>query len=382
MLKTSELERLIIIQQSEKTLEEQNHSMVDWWLRLCNTTPAEHSLINQPCSYNSTLSVHTWDELQAMVRSKLPYQGGLCIDNWEMNLDGYHLYLDKNATELIYKICEKEIDDDTLIITSVVEHPAVKGAIESLNRTNVDHVILNYYNGINELNISQVKEACDKKNYKKAFVMIIGTQVTTGEVTPQKFFTKLKKYLTEKGIETVMAIDDCQGMYLVPRNYNIFDYVIYTAHTLVREHHMGMLWSKKELDFGLQKEGWLTQYYNKLRVMLKFRNAFNNFSYAMREEFRELYRPYITAVTDSVPFIFSIKVDCQPSAVFNKYTSDTWLKEYEIKLESDNDKWFYIKMRAAQYIATPEKLLKAIPLVKMLLNNVIDYKESINDYNC
>jgi hypothetical protein len=58
------------------------------------------------------------------------------------------------------------------------------------------------------------------------------------------------------------------------------------------------------------------------------------------------------------------------------------LKEYEIKLESDNDKWFYIKMRAAQYIATPEKLLKAIPLVKMLLNNVIDYKESINDYNC
>ena len=382
MLKTSNKTEQILNIATENTseIDVKDHNMIDWWFRLCSITPEEHELINKPCNYNKVTSINSWDTLQELVRSQLPYAGGFDNKEWDMNLTGYNLYLGKSATELINKVCDKHITDDTLVITSIVEHPAVKDAVERLGRTNKDHVILDYINGIQNLNISQVVEACEKKKYKKAFVLIIGTQVTTGEVTPQKFFIKLKDYLESQGIDTVMAIDDAQGMYLVPRNYNIFDYVIYTAHTLVREHLMGMLWSKEKVDFGVQYSGWLAQYLNKLKVMLKFQEKYNSFSDVMKDELREyLYRSDINYVADSVPYIFSIRVDCPPNFIYNNYMVDKWLSEYEVKLESDSPEWFYIKLRAAQYITTPEKLTKAIPLIKKLLDKVIDYKENLND---
>ena len=113
---------------------------------------------------------------------------------------------------------------------------------------------------------------------------------------------------------------------------------------------------------------------------MKFQDKYNSFSDVLNDEFREyLYRSDINYVADSVPYIFSIKVDCPPQFIYNDYTVDEWLSEYEVKLESDNSDWFYIKLRAAQYITTPEKLIKAIPLIKGLLDKVIDYKENLND---
>jgi hypothetical protein len=113
---------------------------------------------------------------------------------------------------------------------------------------------------------------------------------------------------------------------------------------------------------------------------MKFQDKYNSFSDVLNDEFREyLYRSDINYVSDSVPYIFSIKVDCPPQFIYNDYTVDEWLSEYEVKLESDNSDWFYIKLRAAQYITTPEKLTKAIPLIKGLLDKVIDYKENLND---
>ena len=371
------------VQQAVSSLENTEHSLVNWWLKLGDITPEEHTLINQPCDYNRMLSKTEWAQLQERMRLYLPYQGGFNNDIWDINLNGYNLYLGKGATELIYEIFKKEVDDDTLIITSVVEHPAVNEAIERLGRTGKDHVCINYENGIRELNISQVINACENKKYTKAFVMIIGTQVSTGEITPQKFFIKLKNYLVSQGIQTTMAIDDVQAMYMVPRNYNIFDYAIFSAHILVRPFVMGLVWSKKELDFGNQYAGWLQQFLPKLKIMLRFQQKFNSFSEVLKDEFREyLYKDYIQYVSDSVPYIFSIKVDCPPRLIYSLYDKDAWLSDYEVKLESSSiatNESFYIRLRAAQYITTPEKLINAIPQIKKMLDTVIDYKENIND---
>ena len=372
------------IQQPIDCLDNKEHNLVEWWLQLGDITPKEHAIINQPCNYNKMLTVDTnWEEVQERMRLYLPYQGGFNNNSWDINLNGYNLYLGKGATELIYEIFKKEVDDNTLIITSVVEHPAVNDAIERLGRTGIDHVRINYENGIRELNISQVMNACKSKQYKKAFVMIIGTQVSTGEITPQKFFIKLKNYLESQGIQTTMAIDDVQGMYLVPRNYNIFDYAIFSAHILVRPFVLGLVWSKKKLDFGYQYTGWVQQLLPKLKIMLKFQQKFNTFSEVLKDEFREyLYRDDIQYMSDSVPYIFSMKVKCPPRVIYSLYDKDAWLEDYEVKLESDNiltNESFYIRLRAAQYITTPEKLVRAIPQIKKMLDNVIEYNGSIND---
>jgi hypothetical protein len=40
-------------------------------------------------------------------------------------------------------------------------------------------------------------------------------------------------------------IDDVHGMFLIPRDYSIFDYILYTAHSLIPNYEMGFLISKK-----------------------------------------------------------------------------------------------------------------------------------------
>ena len=173
MLNTSnKIKQLLNIDlQQEHIQESKEHNLVDWWFRLNSITPEEHALINKPCNYNKITSINSWETLQELVRMQLPYEGGFVNEEWERNLEGYHLYLGKSATDLINKICDKHIKDDVLVITSIVEHPAVRDAVERLGRTNKDHVILDYINGIQNLNISQVIEACENKKYKKAFVL-------------------------------------------------------------------------------------------------------------------------------------------------------------------------------------------------------------------
>lgn len=294
------------------------------------------------------------------------------------SLDNHNLYVDENATALINAIFNKHVDENTIVITSNVEHNAVEDNLRKIQCKNLDFIRIKYHNDITSINLTQIKQAIQRKKYLKAFVYIIGTQITTGEVTPQEFYIKIKEYLESKGIQTIMVIDDVHGMYLHPRDYTMFDYVICTAHALIRRWDMGMIWSKTKESFGIINCQWLKGYNDRLKMLMLNKDKFYTFSSVLKEEFNQyLLYPYIEYIPDSVQYIFSVKVIAPPRYI---YSQKTWekLAKLEVRLETqsyDKDNIFYIRMRASQYITFPELLSSAIKEVKDILDKVIEYKE-------
>ena len=347
------------------------NSLVTGWISHNNFSYEKLEFLNAfcPTDIEWRYNVKEWEKLEKKLRTFIPMG---------YTLNHHHLYVHRTATDLINGLFDKHVDEETLIITSVVEHEAVEKNLARLNRDGVDHIRLHYYNGIKSLNLSQVKQVIQNKPYKKAFVYIIGTQITTGEVTPEAFYVKLKEYLECQGIKTIMVTDDVHGMYLYPRDYSIFDYVICTAHALIRRWDMGLMWSKTEENFGLHCCHWLSGYIQRLDMILKSQSKLFQFSNVMEETFIQyLSLPYIEYMSNSVPHIFSIRVNARPKLI---YTPEEWktLAGLEVRLETQNyekDNIFYIRMRASQYITFPGLLHPAIVKVRELLERVINVKE-------
>ena len=350
------------------------NKLTEWWVNYQALSEQELDTINQHCPYDNRLEDKArWDKAEYKMKSMVPLGD---------TLKGHQLYIAENATSFINYLFDKHLDNNTLLVTSTVEHDSVRKAVKEHNRENNDHVCLRYTKGIDSLNISKVAEAIQSKKYTKVFVYIIGTQITTGEITSQKFYEKLKSYIESQGLEVVMVIDDVHGLFLLPRDYSIFDYVICTAHALIRCWDMGIMFSKTPETYGNKYYNWLEIYNDLLNLMLSKSNKLACFSNVMKEEFIEyLSNTYIELIPDSVSHIFSLKVYCKPKLA---YTQELWQKfaDNEVRLETasyDNDDMFYIRMRASQFITFPEMLFNAIPLIKELLNHIIELRELLGN---
>lgn len=354
-----------------------NSTTAEWWNNYLPFNEYELEILNKfaPHTRGDKLCLTNpnsewWQTELYRIRHNIPCSKGL----------GTNLVLAETATFLIDQLFNKYLDDNTLLITSVVEHEAVDKNVERFNRQDKDHVRMHYYNGTKALNLSQVKEALRKKHYKKAFVYIIGTQITTGEITPTAFFIKLKEFLNSQNIESVMVLDDVHGMFLVPRDYSIFDHVIFTAHALIRRWDMGMCWSKEPIYMGCHALNWLTEYNSLLSFFLTRKDKLLMFSQVMEEEYAKyLSSPLFEYKSDSAPHIFSIKVNFPPRLAYSK---DKWQEfaDKEVRLETrdyEHDNIFYIRMRGSQFITFPELYPEAVRMVGELLDRVTSLNEDM-----
>ena len=346
------------------------NKLTKWWIDFQALTEQELEAINQHCPHQERLEDKArWEKSEELLRGLVPMTN---------TLKNHRLYVEENATSFINYLFDKYLDDSTLLVTSTVEHDSVRKAVVNYNRVNKDHVCFRYFQGIDSLNLSPIIDALQNKPYRRVFVYIIGTQITTGEWTSQKFYEKLREYVTSKGLELVMVIDDVHGLFLVPRDYSNFDYVISTAHALIRNWDMGIMWSKTHETYGETYYNWLETYNDLLKLVLTKQTKLSYFSQVMKEEFMEyLSNPYIELIPDSVPHIFSLKIHCQPRFA---YTHEFWqeLADNEVRLETMNydvDDLFYIRMRGSQFITFPDMVEKAVELTKQLLNKVIMLKE-------
>lgn len=342
---------------------------LSWWLYKDGFKDEDLEYLNDfcPSDISPTYDMQGWLDLTEQLKKYIP------LGN---TLNDHILYVHKTASDFINYLFDKYVVNDTLLITSVVEHETVEKNIARLDRDGKDHIRMHFYNGMKTLNLAQVREVLRVKKYKKAFVYIIGTQITTGEITPQRFYEKLRSFLIDNGVEPIMVIDDVHGMYMVPRDYSMFDYVICTAHALIRRWDMGLMWSKTNEECGYHCCDWLLGYINRLDLIMKCKEKLFQFSNVMNEELVE-YLPYVEYISNSVPNIYSLKVNVPPRFI---YSLEEW-KEFanlEVRLETQNynkDNIFYIRMRASQYITFPELLRPAVEKVKKLIEKVILLKE-------
>lgn len=99
-----------------------------------------------------------------------------------INSKNRYIRFDESGTAIIRKIFKKEVDDDTLVITTNYEHTAVQECVQNCNNV--------YKFDMDKIRNYKTNEVMFlAKKYKKVFVYIIGTSLASGEIIPQLFLT-------------------------------------------------------------------------------------------------------------------------------------------------------------------------------------------------
>ncbi len=271
-----------------------------------------------------------------------------------------NLVFDDSGTALIEQVFEREVDDDTLVISTQYEHGSVRKCLE-----NCKNVL--FVQSEQDIRSYKTKEIVQKtKGYKKVFVYIIGTQLSTGEITPQNFYVELKKELEEHNVNFKIMIDDVHGMFLLPRDYSIYDYVLYTAHSLVPEYDMGMMITKED-GYGIKAYNWAKEYLRRLDIILQNRYKMSLFKNIMIQYFSKLvadtsvFRLY----SQTVDHIFSIETKGM------KYTQAEWdkLDSYKIRVSEHDNYMGFIRIRYQEFVRHPkEKALEGLKLLLKIIN--------------
>lgn len=343
-------------------------SLTQWWINYKPLSKEEFDKVqitrdNLPQYGKLDLPAYgdiNWDCLTEELRQRVPLKESLA---------NHTLYVGNSGTEMIDALFDKYINDNTLLVTTEIEHTAVKANIEKYNLA--DKCVM-----INPMSLYDVRSEfkhVDLSKYTRAFVYIIGTNLTNGNVTPQQYYTDIKGYLESKGIQTILTIDDVHGFYLIPRDYTIFDYVINTGHVLTRRFDMGMLWSKTEEKFGKFYDNWLRTYINSLDIMLERKDKLHYWNRVMRNEFNDVVinsNKLVQFVTDGAEHIFTLKVNCPPKYIYTEEDSLRIEREKEIKLDDpkdNNSDFFYIRIRASAFTVHPEELEEVLDIIKSIL---------------
>ena len=273
--------------------------------------------------------------------------------------------------DFIHMIFDKYVDDDTLVITSHYEHTSVKEHLAKCK-----NVIKFNMQEMRSLNVS--KAILEAKKYKKAFVYIVGTNITTGEITPQDFFIKLKTELDNYNIQYKMMCDDVHGMFLTPRDYSIFDYVLYTAHSLVSAYECGILIQKgRQPEFGELVYNWGYNYLDRLDIILARRVKLFMFKHIMTERFRKLLtNPRLSLYSDTSQHIFSIKTQ-------DIYISqETWeeMNNYFIRFGEHRMRENQVRMRCQEFLKqTPEEIIEGCNKFENLMLTLLEEADETMD---
>ena len=308
--------------------------LIKWYYNSSPFTEDEKVLLNTLRTPDIEYNDIDYKELTQQYFDRMPF----C----NLTSNDHFIAFDESGTAFIDKIFEREVDDDTLVISTTYEHTSVQKCLAVVK----NKILLNSDRDIRAYNINPLIE--EAKKYKKVFVYIIGTQLSTGEITPQLFYEKLKEAFVSNNI---VMIDDVHGMFMTPRDYRIFDYVLYTAHSLVTEYNMGLLITK-EYMFGKRAYNWGKEYLEKLDIILKRRLKMLQFKNIIIQYLNE----YLSDTNMFRLFNFTSDHIFAVETVGLEYDTDTWekLDLYKIRVSEFKMVKNWIRIRFQEFTRLSE----------------------------
>ena len=330
---------------------------LDWWINSDPFTKDELEIIRKERS-TEIITSKNFNKLADKFFNKIPYN--------KLSTKTHEISFAIHATTLIQLLFKKYVDDDTLVICTDGEHNSAKSCIEKSKNV----FYLSYNKDILQDSKQSIKKIIEEsKKYKKVFVYIIGTQISNGVITPQLFFENLKKAFVEHNIQHILTIDDVHGMFLVPRDYSIFDYIIYTAHVLTLHYDMGICINKLGLTrVGYKIYNWLEDYIKNLDIILKRSTKLYTFKPILFEVFsRFLVFKNFHMPEYGSPQIFSPYFICDDKTKNEMLKKN--MKQYNISLELCEDNKVLIRNRIGEMIIyTQEDVLKYLKGLDILYN--------------
>ena len=191
------------------------------------------------------------------------------------------LSVDTRATLLIQKLFNKYVDDDTLVITTGSEHGSVRQELSKCK-----NVIAPICRGVLRQDVDLELEC---KHFKKAFIYMIALSVGDDHYLYNCDVKHIQEILRNNNVEFVTVLDAVQECFLLPRDFSIYDFVIGTAHALIPEYNMGMLFGtdKMSCDYA---GNWISDFTNKLKMLFENKSLLYMFNNVMSQTLSDVTR--------------------------------------------------------------------------------------------
>lgn len=254
-----------------------NPAPMQWWLNQVQLNHEEHQQIEEGCKFIQKLNkdIHDLDNHHVESAFSLNYihlKNELLKLSLGYNIDfyDYDVILKKRSTIHIRELFAKHVDDDTLVIASSFQHTSAEKVIDTLPnvfKLDEEHLDSSVYTCIN----AAVKEAT---KYKKIFVYLIATEFQTGRNYSQDIYDKLYSKIKDLGKEVIFVLDAVQEMFLLPRDWSKYDYILGTAHATYFNFDTGFLFINRKLQSakgltGYKRDDVLSYLVDGLKIVLK-----------------------------------------------------------------------------------------------------------------
>ena len=178
---------------------------------------------------------------------------------------------------------------------------------------------------------------------------------------------EIRDFCNKNDIKCTMVIDNVQEMFLLPRDYSIFDYVVGTAHAIIRKFNMGILITVgNNKVFGDKIYNWGMTYYDMLNEVLKrkeklfmFRTVMNHYygAFLHKDGFRT------DDQQNCAPFFFHV------TDIEGKISPDIRKKLKECEIEFDDNK--VISFRSPNFLQRPDLLIKGVNILNSVLEEMV-----------
>lgn len=324
------------------------------WIMSEQFTAAEHAI------YNTAVTQCISDEqfIVDHTTHRIMFDKLLDYDTSKFNFQ-----TSDGATDFIDSLFN-QLSHDTLVITSSNEHESVKKHLSTHSNIQLQNQQLD------TLDMSFV----DQIDAKKVLVYFASVQITTGFRVSDVFIMQLKQELSRHNIDSIFVLDDVQGMFLYPRNYNMFDIVISTAHALIRGIDFGMCWTINNCTTHLQRIGQtkkcaFTAYLDTVKLFQSRKSKLFMFNLVMRDVFQSYIASGLMTPLQCVPSYFSARLNLNTNVPTS--ICDT-LARYEIRIEQDcNDthSQTILRIRGQQFLAYPIDLNTGLKLLDCYLES-------------
>lgn len=209
----------------------------------------------------SLLTEEEYEDINNKYKALLPYS----------NIKDYNFSFGESATSLIKQIFDKYVDDKTLVLTTTSEHPKVVNLLKKCK--NVQYVIDKF----------MLQDFKIPDGIERVFVYVIGTTCGLGNIIYNNEIKTIVDKAKAKCKDVVTVLDAVQEIFLVPRDYSMYDYIIGTGHVFLPEYNLGFLLSK---DNTIGKKLKISKtFYTMLTNVLKRKDFLNLFHTIMEMEF-------------------------------------------------------------------------------------------------
>lgn len=281
----------------------------------------------------------------------------------------YRVEVDAHCTALIEKLFKRYVSKDTFVLTTEQEHPSVKIFLPKNNTYIV------YVNELKKENIIiQIVQKFKESGCKDFFLIMAGVMPASSEIIDEIFFKQLKLALNKSNIKHIFVLDDCQGLYMIDRDYSDFDCILGTAHVVVRYgFSMGILYTKLPSQIGYINKSSLKGFIPKIEYAINHKQDALKFNNLITEFLKdEIDGETLSIKGNQAPHMLSISTN---GVKFNQKVA-TDLKDYGIIFSEINSKNRRIRLRYQDTILfEPKEFIAGLHRFKRMLHSLRKMKE-------